>query len=446
MKKRALATVAAAAALVVLLFLWDEPPPRERSQPEREAADARTPEDAPPPPVPATPTPATTERSILVRDLADGAPLPRFGVRLGSREIVSDDGGRLRVPAPEAPPLPSPDALVPADPGWVLVRASAAVAAAEGTLWAHRTFRVRGRVSGPGTPPLDPTRAMLEATWEGADEQPPWTRDWLSGHDVRLGHSFAVGAGADGTFDVELPRVPGFVMRARSRDWRPASAPLAIGGKTEIVEVDLVLAPAFRARGRIAGAKGRPLAGTPVHVYVAARGGASDAGDAGASVEWGDHTVREAWSTGQGDVRVRFGGLTDGQGRFELRIDIEGEGLLSVQRAGYATHHRALGYVRGDTPTLDLALEPGPGTRFRVLRKGAPAVETCLYLEDLEFPDFQPSFVLCTDADGSAPAEWLVAGHRYAVTLEGVPGGARELAWSAQAEVDVAALPEVRRP
>jgi hypothetical protein len=79
-----------------------------------------------------------------------------------------------------------------------------------------------------------------------------------------------------------------------------------------------------------------------------------------------------------------------------------------------------------------------------VLRRGVRAEETPVYLTDLEFPEPRPAFWLHADRDGYLPTEWLVTGHRYAVVLEGVPGRARELLWSGQAEIDVPSLPETR--
>jgi hypothetical protein len=368
--------------------------------------------------------------------LADGSPIPRFKVRLGSLEIEADASGQLLLP-----PAATAGDLAPADPAWTLVPASVERALREGALWACRPFRVRGHVTGPGTPPLHGQQVWLEVARDDEGGEAPWTTMWLYDHDVAGWTSG--NANADGTFEIELPRVRGFLVAASAPGRRPASASLPVDRTTEVVEVELVLLPAFRIRGRVTDAQARPVSGALVEVYLAGRETPGGDDSLIEFFESGGHVVRKRRSEA-GDVLAVFGAHTDREGRFEIDVDLEGEGLLCVKRAGHAAFHRPLGAVRGDVGPVDVALERGSGARVRVLRKGVAAAEVSVYLADLEFPEPRPAFELHTDGDGYLPAEWLVPGHRYAVAIEGVPGRARELLWSGQAETDVPSLPETR--
>ncbi len=389
----------------------------------------------PPPDTEEPPDPheACRDASIPVRDLLDGSAIPRFKVRLGSRELEADDAGALQLPGDGR------GDLVAADPVWTLAPPSVERALREGALWAHRPFRVRGRVTGSDAPLNKGVEIEVAHDKKGAEA--PWTAEWLRAHEV---FPWAYeDANADGTFEIELPRIRGLLLEASAPGRRPAWTPLAVDRTTEVVDVDLVLPPAFRIRGRVTDAQGRPVSGALVEAYVAGRETPGDDDFYIESWESGGHAVRK-WRSETGDVLAAFGAHTDREGRFEIEVDLEGEGLLCVKRAGHAAFHRLLGAIRGDVGPVDVALERGSGGRIRVLRKGVPAEETSIYISDLEFPEPRPAFELHTDADGYLPAEWLVAGHRYAVTLEGVPGRAREFLWSGQAEVDAASLPETR--
>lgn len=428
MKARVLAVLTASAIAVVLLLLRRTPSAPERSPQDaaHSTPSAGSGDPAPPPPTAGTPA------ALPVRDLADGSPVSGFGVRVGERTIRTDDAGMLRLPPGED------GTLVPVDAAFVLVPSSVSDARTEGALWVRRTFHVVVRVSASGETPPDPARTWIETTWEEGAE-PPWTSLWLSLHDIMPDQWSADTAAAYGTLEMDLPRIPGLRVQASTDGWRPASRTLTVDAGTDLVQVDLVLLPALRVRGVVSDEEGRALGGATVFVQVIHRGTSTRTGeDEDGDVEWVGRTTRRILD--DGTEIVSCGGVTDQRGRFDLAIATEGEGSLQVRRVGFVPRERALGFVGADTD-VEVALEPGRGTRVRFLRNGMPAKEATLYVSDLGMPDL-PVFPLRTDKGGSAPAEWLVAGRRYAVLLDGVRG-AREIAWSGQAVVDVAAMPEV---
>ena len=106
-----------------------------------------------------------------------------------------------------------------------------------------------------------------------------------------------------------------------------------------------------------------------------------------------------------------------------------------------------VGVVDASRDAVDVVLDAAPmGDRLRLLLDGKPLLHADFLASDLSTDDGIQTYTDAVelDAEGRAPSEWLIVGHRYyfRVSGAGVPGGARSgfVRWSGQPTIEITQL------
>ncbi len=212
---------------------------------------------------------------ILVRDLADGAPVSGIAlVSPAGSECPTSVDGFAEVPAARL------DALAIRPREWSIPKQTAAEIGSSGVLWVYRTMRVEGRAEDAAGPTRFETPLRIVANYSpgmpgdgtGASAaEPPWTIFWFREHGVPE----CVPSGCtdlDGGFDIEVPRIRHLYVTARAEDrGRSGTEAVAVDSRTESTSVRIVLRSSARVVGRILGHDGEPVPVKSLVLYSESR-------------------------------------------------------------------------------------------------------------------------------------------------------------------------------
>lgn len=411
---------------------------------------------------PESPAGATSEMVVL-RDLADGNPIPGVGLELQpvptSDEIsvadpprvqVTGNGGDFLLGDHEVPRLPA-DAS-----GWIAPRQSREEILDSGVFWAYRQIEVAGVVRPSASfPPLDLHSIRLTlvpvgggwADLDGGGRGSPGSRSWLHAHGLSRWPLQLGSVDGEGRFAVRVPRIKGLCLVADADGWRAASEPVATQGDSQTV--DLILGTAIRISGKLRSFDGTPLANAKVVLYVTRIGGYESVKPGGSLLllqpEGGSTGV---WNKEKGTSRVTLSRVarSDGEGRFSTTVKADGEVRILVYADGHSLSETVLGSVDEDRGGLDIRVERAKDVGPIRLRYGDEVLRSfALLVSDLSVVD-QPAVDYWTDEEGRLKSEWFVNGKLYALIPQdaAVPPSARcnhYLLWRGETDIDLKALP-----
>jgi len=404
--------------------------------------------------------------AVLVRDLADGAPVPGVSFRViptsttspgtgdrGGSELTSDRDGRLqlqeRVLSGAAIELVSDDWKMPAYRSGEVERTR--------SIWIYRRARVWGTIRGVGGEgPLNPTIVSLVALGVGLegygrpDHQTPepWNPQWLIGHRVQR-HDALPSPEPDGTFHVHVPRIRGVVLRATAPGWRMTWARVPIESGGDEFKVDLTLFASYSVSGVIQGEDGEPMSGLRVVAYVTQFGNYDQINYE--QLQLGGHEGHTAWWSQKDNssaVNYMEGAVTDHEGRFKIELKADGDVLIVAHAQGRIPIERGIGWMNSDSDIPPLvARRPSSPSRVRILYGGQPLAEHRMLIGDLSRGHVQPSVRAATDSEGYFDTAWLVPGRRYFLVVYGIheTGNVNDdgiFEWSGQATLDLKQLPQ----
>jgi len=246
--------------------------------------------------------------------------------------------------------------------------------------------------------------------------------------------------GADGTFAVSVPRLPGFVIRALAPGWQPASAALPI--RSDPCAVRLVLTKrSLTISGTVRTAQGEPLAGIDVTAFVVLRMTAEEYSRADYAGK--GHGYKSFVTKRRNTARVVYllYGRTDRAGGFEIPSNVKGELMLFAHADGdYRVCRRVFGDLSSDRTELDLVVEPGDGSMLQLRRSGLPLGKKRIIYADLSLEQ-QPTSLVALDEEGRLYASKLESGHRYSLRIDGVPLKSWYFVWNGQEVLDLDRLP-----
>jgi hypothetical protein len=429
-------------------------PPREAPAP---APLAEIPEAFPPPapptvdasePVAPTAKPESTE--ILVRDLADGSPVPAMQLRLTLRDdgtrstqatAVSNDLGVAVIPASGV------RSIAPMLPEWHAPDYADGEVPESGELWifqtmiAHVTVRAEEAVR-----ELDPGAVRLSLFVKGTDES-PWSRSWLDRHRMR---QFRIDGSLDATGrkEVELPRIPGIQIQASARGWRPAGEEVSVPNSAEApVYVNLELeAESIPIRGTLTGSDGRPVPNTLVTAYVVVETTADKVDRAKIRLGGHNYTLSIYSKTGRAVIVYYVNGMTGEDGAFNLGSNVTGEVTLVVfPPAEDRPVFERMGTLSDAGMDVDLMAAPGPkGERVQFVQNGRPLADAIVVMSNLTLAPPQAAFRTRLDSTGRMPRSWLTREQKY--TFRSEPRSRMvEFVWRGEKKIDVEALRTRRR-
>ena len=422
MTRRALRIASAGIAVILAaLLLWielsDDPLPGPPQRPQSSAVKQRPAlalEDEDPSPM-APPTEAPEEPSdppaaaliaVTVRDIADGTPVPALLFCINGREepVLTDEQGVLRLG------LRDFATLRPEGDEWKILRASGSEGPPEHeTLWLHRYLRVLGTVRVESeVVELDPTRVSISVVAVGEEDDcdvvarerldPSW---YVRYSMYRITNAATVAD--DGSFEVTIPRIPGFTICASMPGWTPDQAPVAIHGDPCVVRLVLTR-KSLRLTGIVRTADGKPLADVDVGVFVVVRLPADQVSREAFAAKGHAYKLRVSKERNQATVIYLLGGRTDANGVFKINSNVKGELSVIVRPGrGLQTTHVTEGLLSGDRDDLDVVVERGDTTRLQIVRSGMVLKHGRVLFGDHSLFEL-PAFSLTLDEAGRLPA------------------------------------------
>lgn len=392
---------------------------------------------------------------IAVRDLATGDPLAGIGIRFkggdGVREVLSDDGGMLTLPA-EAP---AAAAVELASERWQLPSGyTIGSLRQEKTLWLYGLVSVRVRVT-YARPPSDPRPPWITVRTVGPDVRTdadrqgrtPWQFGWSMsrGLDTLL-NAFEFDAASE-TFSGTIPRVRYTVIGVGRAGFRRCLLDVPTQGDDE---VDLVafLEPAWALAGRLGDEEGNPVAGALLQVYVVVEGHRSHLNPSreALGVGWaaGLRTSRDEHAVVNLGSKVRLAE----DGSFRIELPLVGRVVLVAHAPGRRPLWRDLGVVTGELADVDLRLPaPTPSSgriTFRV--KSTILRHAMVHVSDITDRALQTTLRIDLDSEGSFPDTWFVRGREYWIIASGVGPDGSEISadglirWDGREVVDIDTL------
>jgi len=477
MKKPYATGIFAALLLTLLLpiFLRGRPDPArapsdrneiEPSQPESRARPA--PEFVPTSPdergeTVADTSPASDTRTVTVRDLANGDPVPDLGLRFatGGFSTSTDASGIALIPAEAR------EALVANGTRWQVAqqRGTPSESTPPDTLWVYRTILVRGTVVverltidfepddvtlswivKAGTFELDPGAPDELAHRMIAARKSPWSDVSLGRHGFR-DQRIRARVDSQGRFETRVPAIRGIVITASHEGYAPAQAEVPVSTDFEEADIELPLEPALRIRGTLRTTAGEPVKNCRFRIYsvLIQPPGVVDQGAIRARKPRGGLTVTaDAERT---VVKYGYSAGTDEKGKFQAFIGVRGQLVAVADFPGHGPLRRELGFASRDIDDLDLVL-PGRSAqaRIKILHKGAPLRSATLLLGDLNPLDgyAQHASRVLLDEDGVLSSDSLLRGRKYYLgvadpKLPTEPGSGC-FVWEGQETIDIADL------
>ena len=371
-------------------------------------------------------------------DLADGAPLAKFSLRIrkSEGEVVATTDEHGNVPVDPAEVL----GIEAAAEGWKLALPENVAPRDEPSLWFWRKRPVTGslrstdsaRLIGPGEPTLS---TCVSPTTEVPDE-PGRGRRWLSARGFETWSAPATGLRLDaqGRLSGELAAVRGTLIAAELKGH--AANGCRIEWKDDGPgEAEIVLRPSVRIVGRLLEPDGNSAAGVTV------------ACDTSIAVTTPDDAwriqvqrPRGGWSFG-GRSNGCVGNLidqatTDSRGVFVFDVAPEGSTTILVRAPDCEVASTNLGELHASPAPFEMRLVRAPRGAV-LLKDGAPLASSNLGVQLAD--GVGNGFQLPTDAEGRANLAWLERGKWYRVVVTGLN---RCLKWDGETSVDLDKLPK----
>jgi hypothetical protein len=393
---------------------------------------------------------AAQEKSIQVRRLYDGSPVPDLIFRLrsglhdpGVQEMTTTDSeGRF---------TGEPSDLVGAVPDgfrWIAVNQTAEEITSTLTFWVYDRVRIRAVVElEPRGVSTDFAGVTLKAMLGVSDtDGVPWTEAWLRSHRVGPGPiDGREEVDSPGRYSVLVPRLKSATAIAWRPGWRPSTAALDLPPEAPEMEVRLSLSPGLLIEGVLTDEHGTPIPNAVVDVFV---------------VRWIPWDMDKpippemarvfspnggigigGTKDGRLHVRVRERAVTDKEGRFRTYTKSEGRIGLYVNEVGRGGIRTLLGDIQSDVTGIELSASSVKGGPWVSVSNGGIALGGReLNVEDCTDP-LHPSLVYPVDAEGRVPAAWFQSGHQYHIHLARDFTSRGFLRWDGRESIDLADLP-----
>ena len=261
-------------------------------------------------------------------------------------------------------------------------------------------------------------------------------------------------------FDVEVPRGPGWVLRAESIGFAPSWVEID-SGAASASPVELLLVRNVRIEGQVTDSRGNPIRGAEVRAYVTVRGKPEEVSTEVLALYGRSATA--AKGDGWEETTVISASSTDENGKYLIESPIGGATEIVVRADGFDVQRteplEPEAVIRPDPHVLSDA----PVDGVRLLRDGVELAQWRVGVADMSRaskgrPGAQPMFEYVADASGRLPPGALVRGRTYSLVLKPPAGLSREakrllprldlrwLPYGGEDEVNVATLSTDVRP
>jgi hypothetical protein len=337
--------------------------------------------------------------------------------------------------------------LRPQDDRWsVLEHSGGADDQVEATLWICRCMRILGSVNVQSDlVKADVSKVQISMVAVGEDSSPCVIgRDrlgtaWYVRHSLYKVENLCKVA-EDGSFEAQLPRIPGLAVSATLPGWQPDQVLVNI--KSDPCVVRLALAKkSLLLTGTIRSAKGESIANASVAAYVTVRLPADQVSREACAAKGHGYKLHVFEEENRAILVYLVSGRTDENGVFTLKCNVTGELSLAVRPGqGMLTTFVRRGLAQGDRDDLDLVVEEGSASLLTILRSGAPLRNKRVLFGDHTLFE-QPGFSVKLDDSGGLPACMLMLGHKYNVMIKGELG-CHYFIWSGQESIDLTRLPK----